>query len=139
MARVLRVFLPLLIVAVALADEDPWAKVQELKSGAEVRILRVDSKEAVQGKLDRASDESVIVVTKSEQLSILKEEIERIDVRTAPAQSRVKGTRIGRKIAPRGAEATGNTMPGSNTSVSTGLQRSGSFETIYRRTPAAKK
>jgi hypothetical protein len=140
MNPVLRAVLPLLIATAAFAGEDSWAKVRELKSGTELRIYRVESKDALLAKLDRAGDESLIVITKSEQLSIPKEEIERIEFRPVQTRHKGKDTRVERKVAPKGAEVSGNTIPGATTSVTTGLHRpgKGDFETIYRRTPDGK-
>jgi hypothetical protein len=131
----------LLLAAVgAFAADDSWAKVQELKNGAELRIYKVNEQAPVVAKLDRAGEESLIVVTKNEQVSIPKEEIDRIDCRTAQPERQVEKTRVNRKVVPKGAEVTSNTVPGATTTVTTGLKipSKPSFETVYRRTPADK-
>ncbi len=134
-------FVVLFLAAMAaVAAEDSWLRVRELGSGAELRIYRAKTKEPLQAKFDRASDESLIVTTKNGQTSIPKEDVERIDCRRAPPDRLVKETRVDRKIAPKGAETTSNTIPGATTSVKTrlGIPSKPSFEKIYDRTPAGK-
>ncbi len=131
---------PLLLTAMALlAAEDPWVQVRELKSGAELRIYKVNTKQPFEAKFDRAGEESLIVVTKTGQVSIPKELIERIDCRRAPPL-RLKDTRVDRKIAPKKAETTIGTFPGVTTSVKTRLDipSKPAFEKIYDRTPERK-
>jgi len=129
----------LLVAAMtALADDDPWAKVRDLKSGSQLRIYKVGEKDAIFAKLDQAGEESLIVITKNAQVSIPKEEIERLDLRVVGLRSAAKQTRVDRKVAPKGAEVTGNTIPGATTSVTSGLSRPQPFETIYRRAPEGK-
>ena len=132
------ILLLLLTAMAALAAEDSWAQVRELKSGAELRIYKVNTKEPLLAKFDQASDESLIVITKNGQLSIPKEDIERVDCRRAKPHRTV--TRADRKIAPRGAETTSNTIPGATTSVKTALDfpSKPAFEKIYDRTSAGK-
>jgi hypothetical protein len=135
-----RVVLLLLTAMAVLAAEDSWAKVRELKSGAELRIYTVNTKDPFLGKFDQASDEGLIVTTKNGQVSIPKEDIERIDCRRDQPRRLVKETRTDRKVAPKGAEITSNTIPGATTSVKTGLNipSKAVFEKIYGRTPADK-
>jgi len=128
---------PLLLIALALlAAEDPWVQVTELKSGAELRIDKVNTKQSLEAKFDRASGESLIVVTKTGQVSIPKEQIERIDCRRGPSP-RLKDTRVDRKISPNKAETTDGTFPGVTTSVKTRLDipSKPAFERIYDRAP----
>jgi hypothetical protein len=135
-----RIVLLLLTAMAALAAEDSWVQVRELKSGAELRIYRVNAKEPFLAKLDQASDESLIVITKNGQVSIPKEDIQRLDCRRAPPHRLVKETRVERKIPPKGAEITNNTIRGATTSVKTRLDipSESAFEKIYDRTPAGK-
>ena len=134
-------FVVLFLTAMAaLAAEDSWLRVRELERGAELRIYRVNAKEPFRAKLERASDESLIVNTRHGQESIPKEDIERIDCRRAPSDRLVKETRVDRKVAAKGAETTSNTIPGATTSVKTrlGIPSKPSFEKIYDRKPAGK-
>jgi hypothetical protein len=132
---------PLLLTAMALlAAEDPWVQVRELKSGTELRIYKVNTKEPFLAKFDRASEESLIVVTKTGQVSIPKEQIERLDCRRTPPPQIVKDTRLDRKIASKGPSITNGTLPGVTTSVKTRLDipSKSAFEKIYDRTPEGK-
>jgi hypothetical protein len=135
-----RIVLLLLTAMAALAAENSWVEVRELKRGAELRIYRVNTKEPFLAKFDQASDESLIVITKNGQVSIPKEDIQRLDRRRVPPHRLVKETRIERKIPPKVAEITNNTIPGATTSVKTRLDipSESAFEKIYDRTPAAK-
>ncbi len=107
------------------------------ESGTEVRIFKVNSREAVQAKLDQASEESLIVTTKTGQISIPKDEIDRIDSRTDAARRLMKQTQAGRKVEARGAELTRNTIPGGTTTVKTDLNlpAKAGFTMIYSRQP----
>lgn len=69
-----------LIFAVSGAD-DAGTKVKDIKSGSEVRILKVGIKEAVVGKLDEADDFRLVLVLKNAQAAILKEDVLSIGVR----------------------------------------------------------
>jgi len=135
-----RLALLLLAAMAALAAEDSWVQVQELKSGTDLRIYRVNVKEPLLAKFDQASDESLIVIIKNGQVSIPKEQIDRLECRRAPPNRLVKETRTDRKIARKGAEISNNTIPGATTSVKTRLDIpwKSAFETIYNRTPAGK-
>jgi hypothetical protein len=135
-----RIVLLLLTAMAALAAENSWVEVRELKRGTELRIYRVNTKEPFLAKFDQASDESLIVITKNGQVSIPKEDIQRLDCRRAPPHRLVKETRTDRKIAPRSAGITNNTIPGVTTSVKTRLDipSESAFEKIYDRTPAGK-
>lgn len=135
-----RAILLLLTAAAAFGAEDPWMKVRELKSGVELRIYKLNEQAPILAQLDQAGEESLIVITKNAQLSIPKQDIERIDYREARSQRRGKGVRVERKVAAKNAEVTNNTIPGATTSVATGIRLPfrAHFETIYRRTAAGK-
>jgi hypothetical protein len=135
-----RAILLLLTAAAAFGAEDPWMKVRELKSGVELRIYKLNEQAPILAQLDQAGEESLIVITKNAQLSIPKQDIERIDYREARSQRRGKGVRVERKVAAKNAEVTNNTIPGATTSVATGIRfpSRAHFETIYRRTAAGK-
>jgi hypothetical protein len=82
----------------------------------------------------------LVVITKNGQVSISKQDIERIDRRRGQRRRLVKDTRTDRKVAPKGAETTSNTIPGVTTSVKTGLDlpSRAAFEKIYDRATARK-
>lgn len=146
----MRYWIALIATAVALFGvEDPWAKVKELKSGTELRIIkRGGPPKPILASFDQLTDEKLIVATKTEQVAISRDEIERIDYRPA---SSGKGTKVERSITTRedpsaaarpqpygGGAPTGRSVE-SSTNISSNKP---DFETIYRRTvtlPPPKK
>jgi hypothetical protein len=72
------------LLALALfAADDPWTKVRELKSGTELRIYKRNAKQPLLAKMDQATEESLVIVVKNEQVAVPKEEIDRVDHRPA--------------------------------------------------------
>ena len=111
----LRATLLLLAALSAFGADQAWTKVRALKSGTELRIFRRGTTKPVMAKLDDATDNNLIVVTKDEQQAIPKDQIDRIDYR--PAGSRVtKETRV-TNDAPSdpevGPKSSGSTTMGS--------------------------
>jgi len=66
----LRILIPFLIAMSVPGAEDGWAKVRQLKSGAELRIFKKNAKQPLLAKMDEANDENLIVVLKNEQVAI---------------------------------------------------------------------
>jgi hypothetical protein len=134
----------ILTTIVALPAEDPWTKVREIKSGTELRIFKRGAKQPVLAKFDEANDENLIVATKSEQVAIAKDQIDRIDYRPAKTGSRVvRETKTTSEVDTKTSSSTvPHNAPGLSTSSSSSLNVGGKpdFETVYRRTaaPAAK-
>ena len=64
-----------------VAADDPWQKVQELKSGTELRIQKKGAAQPVLAQMDEANEERIVVVVKNEQVAIAKDQIDRIDFR----------------------------------------------------------
>src|SRR4051812_27904157 len=90
-----RILLFLLVAIAALAAEDAWTKVGELKSGTELRVYKRGVKQPVLAKFDEANTENLVVATKNEQVAIPKAEIDRIDYRptkTGKVSSETKTT-----------------------------------------------
>jgi hypothetical protein len=130
----IRILLPLLIaMAVLAADDDPWTKVRELPKGTELRVYKLNLKSPLAAQFDRAGEESLIVITADGQESIPKDEIDRVERRSGPPK-RLE-TRVDRKTVPKGAEVTTNTLPGTTTSVKTGLSfpSKRGYEKVYER------
>jgi hypothetical protein len=126
----------------ALGADDPWAKVKNLKSGSELRIVKRGVKQPVLATFDELTDEKLIVATKTEQIAISKDDIERIDARPPHTGSRVK-TESRTKVTD--SVATAGRAPGgrSGQSVESGgglvFGGKGDFETVYRRTATSQK
>jgi len=118
----------LLAVSTAFCADDPWAKVRELKSGTEIRIFKKGSMQPVLAKMDEASADAVIVVVKNEQISIPKDQVDRLDYRPPQPGGRVK------------KEVTTKTeTPDTTTSTNYVIGSKPDFETLYRRPPPAPK
>lgn len=126
------------------ATEDSWEKVRDLKSGTELRIYKKGGKQPVLAKMDQATEESLIVVLKNEQVSIAKEDIERLDQRPAGGSRVTKQTTTKTNTPPNpsadrqrigGRPAT----PSSASSTSFSIGSKPDFETIYLRLPPAAK
>ena len=126
------------------AAEDPWSKVQELKSGTELRIYKTGAKQPILAKMDRAGEESIVIVLKKEQVSIPKEEIERLDFRPAGGtriskQTTSKTNTVGNPSTDQQRVGGGSSGPTSSSSTSFTLGSKPDFQTIYRRLPVASK
>ncbi len=138
-----KIVLFLLAAALAVAADNDWSKVQHLKTGTELRVYKTGAKQPISVKMDDVSDDALIVILKNEQVAIPKEEIERIDYRPPANGSRVtKETRTNADVPdtqPVGPRPTpGTNVPGTSSSSSVGMQSRPDFETIYRRTQAAR-
>jgi hypothetical protein len=82
------VFLAFASLSVYFAADDDWAKVKALASGTELRIVKTGTRAPILAKLDQATEESLIIATKTEQLSIPKEQLEKIEYRPKQGTSR---------------------------------------------------
>jgi hypothetical protein len=123
------------------AVDGGWSKVQELKSGTELRVTRKGAKAPLIVSFDEALDDRLSVATKTEQISIPKDEIERIDYRPPAKSSKMtKETRVtesrndGARPGPDSHPAAPAQTYSTNTSFGGGKP---DFETIYRRPPTA--
>jgi hypothetical protein len=131
--------------ALAVAADDPWAKVKEIKSGSELRVYKKGAAQPLLVKMDEATDERLVIVNKNEQVAIAREDIERIDARpsgrrsvTKESKTTVSDTNADPKSAIPGPNPT---RPGPTSSSSTSYSIGGKpdFETVYRRPPMGKK
>jgi hypothetical protein len=136
----MKALLPILITTATLLAADDWAKVTELKSGTELRIVKDGSKQPVLAQMDHATKDSLFVATKKEQLMIAKSEIQRIDYRPKGGSRIVKESTV-KKTGPGNPspaeERIGGGAPGPSHSASTSfsLGSKPDFEVIYRRKP----
>jgi hypothetical protein len=135
----------LLIAAIATitAAEDTWTKVKDLKSGSELRITREGAKQPLMAQMDHATDETLYIATKKEQLSIPKSEIVRLDARPPQTGSRLtrqattKSNEIGNPSPSEQRPGGRLAGPSSSASSSLSIGSKPDFETIYRRMPGA--
>lgn len=122
--------------------EDPWAKVKELKSGTELRILKRGSKQPIVAKSDDVTDDKLLVVIKNSETAIDKEDIDQIDFRPSGGSSMTTETRETKRYDGAREPAMGlggqNANPEStSTSTSVNWGSKPGFKTIYRRTVSA--
>lgn len=133
----------ILAVAALFAADDPWSKVEGLRSGTEIRVLQRGSANPILGKIDEANSERLVLVVKNEQRAIPKDQIDRLDYR--PVRGRVTVTNKAEQSDPSAAReprAGMNHQPeggSSNTSTSVSVGSKPDFETIYRRPTGAPK
>jgi hypothetical protein len=137
-------FLLLAAAAAAVCADDPWTAVAKLKSGTEIRVLKKGSTQPVLGKFDEANDERLLLVVKNSQVSIPKDQVDRVDARTAPSSGRVKvegKTTTDDPQAAKEPEVGMNSHPVVSTTTTSGVTVTGGpgFETVYRRPLGAPK
>lgn len=137
------VFLSLCAASLFAAD-DPWVKVKELKSRAELRIYKKGASDPVNAVFFDATDDKVIVVVKNTQIAVMKDDIDRLDARPLTRSTRTvtkhsETTVTQPDYTPH--PPVGGDKPTEN--WSSGLSISGSgkpdFETIYKRPAATPK
>lgn len=137
----LRFSLGFLCAVAAFAAGDEWQKVQDLKSGSEIRIYRKGERQPLSAVFSEASAERVVVIVKNAQSAIAKDDIDRLDARpsgkSAPrvtSQTTTKNTDPDYTIPP----TNGVPVPGSSSSTSYNVGSSKpAFATVYVR-PATK-
>jgi hypothetical protein len=142
--RMTRLAFLLLTAAALLGADNPWTKVQELKSGSELRIYKKGSMQPVIATFDEANEERVIIVVKNVQTAVPKEDIERIDARPAAQKTRkINSESTAKTTNPDYTDTGSHSVPVPGTSYSSSVGMSGSprpdFETIYRRPMAGPK
>ena len=125
-------------VAAASGDEDPWMRVRKLESGSDVRVYKSGKKKPVEGKFERASEESVVLLLKDAQVSIPKEQVERVDWRPVREGSGVamETTRnVGTKEESITGRSKGSTLPARSTATGIKIRPWVGYEPVYRRGP----
>jgi hypothetical protein len=127
-----------LTAAALFAAEDSWSKVKELRSGTDIRIYKNGAGKPVEGKLDEARDDAIVVVLKKEQVAIAKEQIDRLDARSSKSGGRTTteskaGTDANPNTMPPAGMGHGAPVPGSSYSTTTTIGSKPDYETVYRR------
>jgi hypothetical protein len=125
------------------ASEDTWNKVKELKSGTEIRIVRRGVPRPIEAKLDETRDDAVVIVVKNEQISVPREDIDRLDYRPKPG-SRIQKTGDAKEVPPDNTQPVGMDhhppVPSTNYSSGLSIGSKPNYEPLYQRpTPAPKK
>ena len=123
------------------AADDPWTKVKDLKSGAEIRILKRGAAKPIEGKLDEVRDDAVVIVLKNEQISVAKSDIDRLDAR--PKGSRIVKTGEAKTTDPDTTPPVGMghgaNVPGTSYSSGLSIGSKPDYETVYHRPLGAPK
>lgn len=139
----LRIVLLIFAGVMAMAADDPWAKVKDLKSGSELKIWKRGVSQPIDAIYDDLSEEKLLVVVKNEQVAIAKDGIDRIDARPSTKKEKPKvESSVKREINQPSAVAApprdqkSRSMPGDTTSASTSVSwGKPGYETVYRREP----
>jgi hypothetical protein len=110
--------------------------VKELKSGTEIRIVKRGSAKPIEAKLDEARDNAVVIVLKNEQISVPKDEIDRLDYRPKPG-SRITKTSQTKETdpdpTPPAGMGHGPAVPGKSYSSGLSIGSKPDYEILYRR------
>jgi hypothetical protein len=139
-----RIAVVLLAALTLLAADNPWTKVRQLPDRSDLRIYQKGQKNPLNAILADATEDRIVVVAKNRQLTIAKDDIDRIDARPAPEKGKPAVTKTQTSsdpdYTPQGHPDTGPALP--TTSTSGGLSfggDKGDFKTVYIRPPAASK
>ncbi|HUS05966.1 MAG TPA: hypothetical protein VMZ52_06715 [Bryobacteraceae bacterium] len=125
----------------AFAADDSWAKVKALKGGTEIRVYKVGLKQPLVAKLDEADDDRILIATKTEQVAIPKDQIDRVDARPSKTNRVTVENKTKTEVNTHTAESTTPHGPaGPKTSSSSGISIGGKadFEMLYRRLAAPR-
>ena len=115
----------------ALGADDPWAKVKELKTGAELRVFKKGAAQPLLVQMDELTDDNLVVIAKNQQTAIPRDQIERVDYRPSGK------SRVTKETTSKSDDAVGATRPSSSTSSNVSIGSKPDFETIYRRPTGA--
>jgi hypothetical protein len=135
----LRFVLLLCTALLAFGADDPWAKVKELKTGAELRVYKKGAAQPLLVKMDELTDDNLVVIDKKAQTAIPRDQIERVDYRPS-GKSRVTkesttkvSDGVGDPKAVIPGPMGGSAGPSTSTSSNVSIGSKPDFETIYRR------
>jgi hypothetical protein len=115
----------------AFAADDPWAKVKELKTGAELRVFKKGAAQPLLVQMDELTDDNLVVIAKNQQTAIPRDQIERVDCRPSGK------SRVTTETTSKSDGGVGATRPSSSTSSNLVIGSKPDFETIYRRPTGA--
>jgi hypothetical protein len=138
----LKTIITLCAAALAFGADDPWAKVKELKTGAELQVYKRGAVQPLAVKMGELTDQNLIVINKNAETAISRDDIERIDARPISKTRTVNETKITEKNAatdPRSTIPGPNSPPGAMNPPASGASSGVTwskpgFETVYRRT-----
>ncbi|MEO8591934.1 MAG: hypothetical protein ABI759_01305 [Candidatus Solibacter sp.] len=136
--------LPLLVWS---ADEDAWAKLKDVKTGAELRVYKVGSAQPMLVKMDELTDDNLVIIEKNKQVAIPRTQLDRVEARPIS-----KGSTLNKRTTTTSSDGVGDpkaVIPGpqqgspgahstTSTSTSVSFDKPG-FEVVYRRQAAPPK
>jgi hypothetical protein len=131
--------------SLAAAADNPWDKVKELKSGAEIRIVRKGVSQPIEARFDELTEDNVVIVVKNEQKAIPRNDIDRLDARPRSGSRVTTETKTTidqpGPAPPQGKPTEKPNIPGQTYSSGLSIGGKPAYETIYRRAtpPPAKK
>ena len=141
----MRLALLLCAALVAFGADDPWAKLKELKTGAELRVFKKGGGPPLLVQMDELTDDNLMVIDKKQQTAIARDLIDRVDYRPSGK------SRVTKETTTKVNDGVGDPKavipsprpdhPGSTTSSSSNVAFGSKpdFETIYKRPAAAPK
>jgi hypothetical protein len=139
MSRIALIFLS---TAALFAADNRWGKVIALPNRSELRTYQKGVHDAIIATLADATEERIVVVVKNKQMTIAKEDIERLDARPVEPKKKPETTTTQTTSDPDLAPRLGAGPPVSTTSTSSGMSFGGNkpdFKTIYVKPPATPK
>lgn len=134
-----RTLLLLLAAIAAFAAEDPWAKVQDLNTGAEIRVYQRGSSQPVSARFAELADASLVILLKNRQTAIPKEQIDRVDYRPDSRDRVKKRVTMKREPTDPNSPVPDLRKPSDTYSSSVVIGSKPDFQTVYRRPAPAPK
>jgi hypothetical protein len=134
-----RLALILIAAATLLAADNPWVKVKELPNRSELRIYRKSARQPLTATLADTTDEQIVVVVKNQQLTIAKDDIDRIDARPLEGSKKPVVTTTEKTTDPDYTPKPNASpaVPGTSSSSSVSFGGKPDFKTVYTRPLAA--
>lgn len=128
------------LISALFGADDPWTKVKELKSGTEIKITRVGTKEVWVGKMDEANDERILLVLKNVQMAVDRADVLTLEARPGTGRRMTKESTVKQTDASAELAKPKVPVPGSKPtpqldsySSSVGFSSKPGFELIYRK------
>jgi len=141
----MRFVLLLCTALLAYGAEDPWAKLKELKTGAELRVFKKGAAQPLLVKMGELTDDNLVVINKNEQTAIARDQIDRVDYRPSGKSRVVKESTtkvndgVGDPKAVIPSPRSGPPGPSTSSSSNVSFGSKPDFETIYKRPVGSAK
>jgi len=136
-----KLLFPLCFALALLGADDPWAKVKELKTGTELRVFKKGAAQPIMVKMGDLTDDNLVVINKSEETAIARDQIDRIDYRPTGKSRLTTETKVATKdptgdpkaVIPAPNYRGAGEGPSNSTSTGLSIGSKPDFETVYRR------